>query len=82
MDKDGSYIGPKRFKGGFILYRKKPRKLSGYIGGKRIGTFVHRTLEGAEAEAARLVEQFPDTTFVIMREVATVKARTVPEVQP
>ena len=69
------FIGPKDFDGGYLIFRKLPRRISAAVGGRRMPRRLHRTLNDAKREAARLTEQWPDSTFIIMQEVATVKVR-------
>lgn len=60
------------FSGGFYVFRKK-RGFKWKIGGFRMPWYQHATLDSATTEAARLVTLFPDSTFVVMQAVATVK---------
>lgn len=66
--------------GDFLLFRKDSKKLRrpGIIGttaGKaHPPRFRHPTFEAAETEAQRLLQQLPDSTFIILREVGRVKA--------
>jgi hypothetical protein len=65
----------KHFNGTFLIFRKlKRHHLSKSAGGQRLPYFRHATLEVAEAEARRLLTVFPESTFVIMQEVARLKA--------
>lgn len=74
-DQPREFIGTKDFDGGYLIFRKLPRSISAAVGGRRMPRRLHRSLESAKLEAARLTEQWPDSTFVIMQEVATVKVR-------
>lgn len=66
----------KSFKGGFLLYRKAGAGLAkpGHKSQARNPRFRHPTFAAAEAEANRLLPNHPESTFIIMQEVATVKA--------
>lgn len=76
-------IDTKRFGGNFLLFRKSRDSLKrgGGAGGiaetkahrSRPPRFRHPTFAAAEAEAVRLLGLMPDSTFVILQEVARVK---------
>ncbi len=57
----------------FVIYRKVPRGFA-RPGGGRTGMprFRHPTMASALAEAHRLLRKHPESTFVILQEVATV----------
>jgi len=64
--------------GSFLLYRRLPHGrggLSKKAGGKRMPSFRHKTREAAEAEAARLLVAFPESTFIVLQEVGRVKLK-------
>jgi hypothetical protein len=63
----------KPFEGHFLIYRKVPR------GFARAGMprFRHPDFSSAEIAAGRLLDKHPESTFVIMQEIATVKVRDV-----
>jgi hypothetical protein len=63
----------KPFDGHFLIYRKVPR------GFARAGMprFRHADFASAETEAGRLLDKHPESTFVIMQEIATVKGREI-----
>ena len=64
----------KRFKGDYLVFRKSASiGLSASIGGNRIPRFRHSTFESAETECYRLQTLFPESTFVIIQEVARLK---------
>ena len=63
----------KVFDGHFLIYRKKAKGVRRNVGGGKMPYFRHTTIESAEKEARRLSTEFPDSTFVIMREVARIK---------
>ncbi len=68
----------KQIDGDWLIYRKRgPKGLSKEVGGSKLPSFRHKSYEAAEVEAERLLALFPDSTFIIMREVATVKRRDV-----
>lgn len=69
------FIGAKDFDGGYLIFRKLPRRISAAVGGRRMPRRIHRSLDSAKLEAARLTEQWPDSTFIIMQVIATVKVR-------
>lgn len=76
-------LDTKRFGGNFLLFRKSKDSLKrgGGAGGiaetkahrSRPPRFRHPTFAAAEAEAGRLLGLMPDSTFVILQEVARVK---------
>lgn len=76
-------LDTKRFGGNFLLFRKSKDSLKrgGGAGGiaetkahrSRPPRFRHPTFAAAEAEAGRLLNLMPDSTFVILQEVARVK---------
>jgi hypothetical protein len=79
---DTQFAGtPKALNGGnFLVWRKnkggaKQRSLSKRLGGSYIPNFRHETYEAAVKEAQRLCALFPESTFIIIQEVATVKIR-------
>lgn len=59
-------IDAKSFNGDFTVHRK------GDAGQRR-----HKSYRGAETEAGRLAERFPETTFVIQQEVGRVKVKKI-----
>lgn len=65
----------KRFKGDYLVFRKaSPNSgLQVRVGGRAIPRFRHSTFESAEAECYRLQSLFPESTFVIIQEVARLK---------
>lgn len=67
----------KSFRGGFLLYRKAGAGLvkPGHKSQSRNPRFRHPTFAAAETEANRLLPNHPESTFIIMQEVATVKAK-------
>ena len=76
-------INTKRFGGNFLLFRKAKDSLKrgGGAGGiseakahrVRPPRFRHPSFAAAEIEAGRLLDLMPDSTFVILQEVARVK---------
>jgi hypothetical protein len=79
QDRDGEFIGTKTFDGGFVIYRKAARAYRKNVGGQRMPRFRHKTFKSAEADANRLLGDFPESTFVILQELATVKVRSAPQ---
>jgi len=75
MERDGDFISNKAFDGTFLLWRKEARGLSKKLGGKGIPRFAHNTRAAAEKEAARLLDEYPQSTFVILQEVGRVKIK-------
>jgi hypothetical protein len=69
----------KSFSGGYLLYRKAGGKnvKPGVRSQARAPRFRHPTFEAAEAEAIRLLEHHPESTFVILQERARVKLKEV-----
>lgn len=65
----------KTFSGNYLVWRKVGQKLrKGSPGGASVNPrFRHPTFEAAEIEAHRLAGLFPESTFVILQEVARVK---------
>jgi len=65
--------------GDFLLWRKVGAQLRKGVPGGKGGNprFRHPTRGAAEAEAQRLLVQFPDSSFVILQEVARVKLKPV-----
>ncbi len=64
----------KTFSGNYLVWRKAGQKLrKGAPGGGGNPRFRHPTFEAAEVEAQRLAGLFPESTFVILQEVARVK---------
>jgi hypothetical protein len=76
-------LDTKRFGGNFLLFRKAGDglKRGGGAGGidqakthrVRPPRFRHPSFAAAEIEAGRLLDLMPDSTFVILQEVARVK---------
>lgn len=70
----------KKFHGDFLVWRlssKGFRRRDG--GGARLPRFRHKSFESATTEAERLSDAFPESTFVIIQEVARVKGNiTIP----
>ena len=71
----------KSFRGSFLVYRKRSGNLRhpGQGGRSRPPRFRHPNFASAEVEARRLLTLHPESTFVILQEVARVK-RVVAEV--
>lgn len=68
----------KPFNGSYLLFRKKGAALvRGGAAKERTKPprFRHPTFESAETEAKRLLGLFPESTFVIIQEVARVKLK-------
>lgn len=67
----------KRFAGNFLLFRKSGNGLKrpGNRDQRRPPRFRHPTFEAAEAEAIRLLAQYPESTFVVIQEVGRVKLK-------
>lgn len=65
----------KTFSGNYLVWRKVGQKLRKGTPGGASGNprFRHPTFEAAETEAQRLAGLFPESTFVILQEVARVK---------
>jgi hypothetical protein len=73
--------------GDYLLWRKTGDQLrKGVPGGRssRSGNprFRHPTQAAAEAEAGRLLTLFPESTFIVLHEVARVKLKPVEPKQP
>lgn len=66
------------FRGNFLLFRQKSKGLRRRTGGET-PRFRHPTFDSAETEAKRLLGLFPESTFVIIQEVARVKLKPVGE---
>ncbi|WP_242115496.1 hypothetical protein [Sphingomonas lacusdianchii] len=64
------------FRGKFLLYRKAGGKVvkPGHKSTSHNPRFRHPTFASAETEANRLLPSHPESTFIIMQEVGTVKA--------
>ena len=64
------------FRGKFLLYRKVGGGLAkpGHKSQARNPRFRHADRAAAEVEAVRLLQHHPESTFIIMQEVGTVKA--------
>ena len=83
LPKPDRSLDTKSFGGNFLLYRKSRDNLQrgGGAGGiaetkahrSRPPRFRHPTFAAAEAEAGRLLGLMPDSTFIILQEVARVK---------
>lgn len=68
----------KSFSGSYLLFRKDSNKLARPRGSKpRPPKFRHQSFDAAETEAKRLLDIHPDSTFVILQEVARVKRAEV-----
>jgi hypothetical protein len=77
----------KSFSGNFLVWRKKGQRLakgvptgvvaSMEVARERPPRFRHPTFESAEGEAQRLAKLCPETTFIIIQEVARVKMKPV-----
>ncbi len=61
--------------GCYLLYRKAGKGTSKEIGGAKLPSFRHPSLDAAVTEATRLLTLFPDSTFIVMQEIGTVKNR-------
>lgn len=61
----------KSFSGSYLLFRKK----GGGLRSGRAPRFRHPSFGSAEKEAQRLLEQHPESTFVILQEIARVKVK-------
>jgi hypothetical protein len=57
--------------GAFLIYRQIPK---GFARAAKPPRFRHPTFEAAETEAKRLLAAHPESTFVILQEVALVRA--------
>ncbi len=66
-------IDRKEFEGNFLLWRRMPGGKLGRMKPAGNPRFRHPTREAAEGEAARLLELFPDSTFVVLQEIGVVK---------
>lgn len=66
------------FKGKFLLWRKAGAGVvkPGHKSQVRNPRFRHADRAAAETEARRLLQGHPESTFIIMQEVGTVKAGT------
>lgn len=69
----------KSFSGSYLLFRKDGAKLKrpGAKSTPRAPRFRHPDFESAEREAQRLLGIFPDSTFIVLHEVARVKMKEV-----
>lgn len=67
--------------GNFLVWRKVGQQLRKGLPSRKDGNprFRHPTREAAEAEATRLLGLFPESTFIILQEVARVKNGPTPE---
>jgi len=69
----------KSFTGNYLLWRKSGQNhRKGMPGGGGSPKFRHPSFAAAETEAHRLLCMFPESSFVILQEVARVKL-TVPD---
>lgn len=67
-------VNTKSFEGNYLLWRKSGQTLrKGMPRGEGNPRFRHPTFAAAEAEAGRLLGMFPESSFVILQEVARVK---------
>ena len=73
----------KPFSGSYLLYRKVGGKnvKPGVRSQARAPRFRHPTFEAAQAEATRLLEHHPESTFIILQERGRVKLRSPDEAQ-
>ncbi len=71
----------KTFRGSYLLFRKDGDRLKKERrGAARPPRFRHPNFTSAEAEAKRLLREHPESTFIILQEVARVKgANPVPD---
>ncbi|MGI4947402.1 MAG: hypothetical protein ACRYHC_01725 [Janthinobacterium lividum] len=69
----------KSFSGGYLLYRKLGGKnvRPGVRSQAREPRFRHPSFAAAETEAQRLLPHHPESTFIILQEVARVKLKPV-----
>ena len=67
----------KSFSGGYLLYRKVGGKnvTPGVRSKARAPRFRHPSFEAAQAEATRLLEHHPESTFIILQERGRVKLK-------
>lgn len=74
----------KSFSGSFLLYRKNGGGMvkPGSASRARNPRFRHATFAAAEAEAKRLLPHHPDSTFLILQEVARVKVKAGSAAEP
>lgn len=64
----------KTFRGSYLLFRKDGDRLKKERrGAARAPRFRHPNFTSAEAEAKRLLNEYPESTFIILQEVARVK---------
>ncbi len=63
----------KYFKGQFLVWALNAHEFRRDVGGTQLPYVRHETLGAAARAAEKLHEQMPDTTFVVIREVARVK---------
>ena len=69
----GRMARTKSFNGDFLLYRRDGGGLKRRFAGEP--RFRHKTWAGAEAEAGRLLGIYPESTFLILQEVGSVKRK-------
>jgi hypothetical protein len=70
----------KSFSGSYLVWRRAGQRLrKGTPGGGGNPKFRHASFEAARAEAVRLLEMFPASSFVILQEVARVKLKATGE---
>ncbi len=63
----------KRFEGLFLVWKLNAHGFRMKVNGVALPWKRHETIEAAEAEARRLNLKFPESTFVVIQEVARVK---------
>ncbi|MDO7843427.1 hypothetical protein [Sphingomonas immobilis] len=70
----------KSFSGSYLVWRRAGARLrKGTPGGGGNPKFRHSSFEAAETEAKRLLGLFPESSFVILQEVARVKLQVTGE---
>jgi hypothetical protein len=74
----------KSFSGSYLLYRKTGGSLArpGQRSKARNPRFRHPTFAAAESEAVRLLEYHPESTFVVLQEIARVKLKDAAAIEP
>lgn len=69
----------KLFRGSFLLFRKEGERLRKLrTTTARAPRFRHPNFESATSEAKRLLEIYPESTFVILQEVGRIKLTAMP----
>jgi hypothetical protein len=68
----------KRFEGAFLVWKINSKGFTRKLARKALPWMRHTTIDDAEAEACRLNLLHPESTFVVIQEVARAKMVDVP----